>query len=136
MDDDLFEAEGIPEDVLDHLDEAEIRRAWPVTLVNMLDVAQAALRREGLDEPQASRLAACILQALSHYHGGRMWYLPRGERLANALRDRKIFEQMRRGGAKALAAEHRLTEQRIYEIYREQRALFQRRHQRELFEDG
>lgn len=135
MIDDLFDAEGIPEDVLDHLDDIEIRRAWPQTLVDMVQVVEAEYRREGLDEQDAGRFAIRAIKALAKYHGGRMWYLPKGERLDNALRDRRIFKQLRRGGAKALAVEHKLTEQRIYEIYREQRALFQRRHQGTLFDD-
>lgn len=133
MENDLFDAD-IPEDVLDHLDEAEIRGAWPQSLVDMLQVVEVELRHKGFDDAEAGRIAGWALQALARYFGGRMWYLPKGEKLANALRDREIFRAMRRGGAKALAVRYGLTEQRIYEIYREQRTLYQRRHQCELFE--
>lgn len=114
-------------------DDEALRHAWPQALADMVSVVAAAYRREGQDGESAREQAFTAVRALAHYHGGRMFYLPKGESLDRAIRDRRIFEEMGKRSAKDLAVAHGLTEQRVYEIHREQRMLFQQRIQRDLF---
>jgi Mor family transcriptional regulator len=134
---DLFPDEQIPDDVLDHLDDPEVRSRWPRDLAAMLDVLEAELGRHVDDETQARRLAAVAITALAEYHGGRMFYLPKGDGLALAIRDRQMWETYRcnRDDVQRLAAEHGLTEQQVYAILRRQRAIYRRRIQPDLLSD-
>ncbi len=127
----------LPEPTHDVTDEPEMRALWPQALVDMLDVIAASLARELGDQEQARRLAALAIRELAHYFGGRMTYLPRGDRLERALRDKAIWDAHdgRRTSVLELAARYRLTEQQIYAILREQRALHVRRVQPGLFEE-
>lgn len=128
----LFDAE-LPADVLDRCDDPELLRRWPQSLNDMLDVIEQAYRDCGASEASARRLAFMAMRALAQYHGGRSFYLPKGEDLDRALRDREIWERLRGNNIPELAREYRLTEVQIYNIIRTQRALFRTRHQRELF---
>lgn len=134
MSQELFD-DKLPDDALDHLDDPEIRARWPQALVDMLDVMANALARQIDDQDQARKLATVALRALARYHGGRMFYLPKGDSLERALRDKAIWEAHdgRRATVQELAARHGLTEQQIYSILREQRALHRRRIQPTLF---
>ena len=109
------------------------RSRWPAELVAMLDVAAAALAEE-LDAEQAEHMATRMMMALARYHGGRMFYLPKGEGLQRALRDRAIYRQYahHRGSILQLASQYKLTEQQIYRIIDQQRSLHVRRIQPEL----
>lgn len=99
----------------------------------MLDVMSQALRAE-LPEAQAQQYATRALAALARYHGGRMYYLPKGEALERALRDRDIYQRYthRRESILELVEAYGLTEQHIYRIIAEQRALHVRRVQHAL----
>lgn len=113
--------------------EEALRHAWPQALTDMVTIVAAAYQREGQDAESAREQAFTAVRALAQYHGGRMFYLPKGESLDRAIRDRRIFEEMGKRSAKDLAVAHGLTEQRVYEIYREQRMLFQQRVQHDMF---
>lgn len=115
------------------LDDAEIRHAWPQSLVDMLDVVADAHVRKGMDPAAARDYAFTAMQALAEYHGGRMWYLPFGEGIALAIRNKRIWHAFKGDNVHALAREFDLSEMAIYNILREQRALHRRRVQPELF---
>ena len=134
MTQELFD-DKLPDDVLEHLEDPEIRARWPQALVDMLDVMADALARRIDDREQARKLATVALRALANYFGGRMQYIPRGDNLERALRDKAMWDAYdgKRATVQDLAARYRLSEQQVYAILREQRALHRRRIQPALF---
>ncbi len=105
-------------------------KQWEGTLVALVAVMEAAFRRAGLDEEQATRLALAGMLAQAEYAGGRQIYIPQGMRLRNALRDAEIYRKAKRGNIAQLVTEYGLTEVRVYEIIRQQRQLHLARVQR------
>lgn len=105
-------------------------KQWEGTLVALVAVMEAAFRRVGLDEEQATRLALAGMLAQAEYAGGRQIYIPQGMRLRNALRDAEIYRRAKRGNIAQLVTEYGLTEVRVYEIIRQQRQLHLARVQR------
>ncbi|MDO0944636.1 Mor transcription activator family protein [Chromohalobacter israelensis] len=123
----------IPEDALERMLDPEILRKWPQGLADMLTVIESAHRRAG-DDDETSRLRAFrAVRALAQFAGGRSFYVPKGERLDRALRDREIWEQFDGGNVSALAAWTKLTEAQIYSILAEQRRMARERIQPRLF---
>ncbi|MDX1464102.1 MAG: Mor transcription activator family protein [Halomonas sp.] len=123
----------IPEDALARLEDPEILRKWPQGLSDMVTVIAAALRRAGDDEATARERAFRAVRALAQYAGGRSLYVPKGEALDRALRDRDIWEHFDGANVTALARQHDLTEVQIYAILAEQRKLARQRVQPGLF---
>lgn len=107
--------------------------SWPSMLAELVDVLRATFRRMGRSDAEAIAEAQIAALAIGEYIGGRQFYLPRGDRLREALRDRVIFLEYTGRNKAALAARYRLTERRIEQIYAEQRAIHVRRIQPELF---
>ena len=110
---DLIErgAEDLPED------------RWAPMLASMVAVLTTTYRRLGLEDEKAAKLAIAGVLAQAEYVGGRMFYLPRGERLRLALRDAEIFHRARSGNIQALAAEFGVTDIQVYRICRQQKKL-------------
>lgn len=108
---------------------------WARGLVEMIEVMEAAFRRVGIGEELAFRLASDGAFAVAEYHGGRQFYLPRGDALITAVRDAAIYRRANRANIESLAAEHGLTVSQIYRICRQQRALHIGRTQGRLFDD-
>ncbi|GEK71573.1 MULTISPECIES: Mor transcription activator family protein [Halomonas] len=132
-DDNLDMGFEIPEDALERLQDPEILRKWPQGLSDMVTVISAALCRAGDDEATARERAFRAVRALAQYAGGRSLYVPKGEALNRALRDRAIWEAFDGANITALAIRHGLTEVQIYAILAEQRKLALARVQSELF---
>jgi len=109
------------------------RNRWPADLVALLDVAAQALA-EQMPEAQAEQVATTVVAAIARYHGGRMFYLPKGQGLERALRDRAIYRQYQhsRGSILQLVEHYHLSEQAVYKIIDEQRSLHIRRIQPSL----
>ncbi|MDW7746564.1 Mor transcription activator family protein [Halomonas sp.] len=122
----------IPEDALARLQDPEILKKWPQGLSDMVTVITAALRRAGDDETTARERAFRAVRALAQYAGGRSLYVPKGEALDRALRDRDIWERFDGANVTALARQHDLTEVQIYAILAEQRKLARARVQPQL----
>lgn len=115
-----------PAELLDAaLDDLHVHR-WECELAEMLEIVIAAHTRSGLDRAQARRLAVAALLALGQYMGGRMAYLPRGDGLRRAVRNRLIYRQFTGNNHRALAREHRLSLKTIYAIVNRQRAIDRR----------
>ncbi len=110
----------------------DARRKWPQRLAELHAVVTDTLRRAGVDA--ADRHAAQIVRAIAHYLGGRQIYLPRGDQLEQALRDREIWRAFRGDNIEELAAQHGLSVGSVYRILARQRALHHRNRQRGLFE--
>lgn len=105
---------------------------WAPTLAAMVAVLTAALKRQGIPEDEAPRLATAGVLAQAEYAGGRMMYLPRGDRLRLALRDAEIWQRAKRGNIDALAQEYGLSDIHIYRICKQQRELYIARRQGRL----
>lgn len=123
---DLIErgAEDLPED------------RWAPMLASMVAVLTTTYRRLGLEDEKAAKLAIAGVLAQAEYVGGRMFYLPRGERLRLALRDAEIFHRARSGNIQALAAEFGVTDIQVYRICRQQKKLHMAKVQGRLFSDS
>ncbi|MCC8686218.1 Mor transcription activator family protein [Xanthomonas campestris] len=96
---------------------------WAPMLASLVAVLESTYRRLGLGDAQAAKLATAGVLAQAEYAGGRMLYLPRGDRLRKALRDAEIYHRARRGNIRQLADEYGLTDIHIYRICREQKEL-------------
>jgi Mor family transcriptional regulator len=112
----------------------EIEDTWPKLLVDMLQVMQQAYRDAGATVDKARALAIIGLRALASYHGGRTFYLPRGDKLEQALRNWQMWEEFTGKNIGDLCSKYRLTEQMVYQILAEQRAAHTRKIQPGLFE--
>lgn len=106
---------------------------WPKLLANMVDVANAALVRDGLAAQQASHYARVVMFALGQYFGGVTTYIPTGDNLRRALRDDTIFRRCGKEAPVTLAREYGLSEQRVYQIVGEQLAMRRKSVQPDLF---
>lgn len=113
------------------LADATERGRWPLRLLELADVAEATLARHpgATVREQAERLVIEIAQ----YLGGRPVYLPRGDALKRALRDRRIWRDSGRLSPDELATREGVCLQQIYKIIGEMRALEKRRRQPRLF---
>ena len=133
--DDLF---GIDDnnDMMVHLnnDALHEKHYWPRDLVELSEVIRAQLKREQVDDEQIYRQIDRILLAMSFLCGGRNYYLPKGERIKNALRDKQIYDAFTGNNHRELARQFRLSEQKIYDVIRRQLQLHRARVQPPLFE--
>lgn len=108
---------------------------WSQRLVQMIEVMEAAFIRRGEPKERAFLLARDAAVSLAEYHGGRQFYIPRGDALLTALRDAEIFRRVKRGNIQLLAEEYGLTDRHIWRIYRTQRKLHLDKVQGRLFND-
>lgn len=134
MTNDLFGAE-LSDDLLDHLEDPEVRKRWPQTLWDMVTGVRHTLQKHGMAEAEAKRMSLLIIADFANWFGGRMEYLPRGDALAMAIKHRQIWDDYDHRNVRDLARKHNLTDVRIYEIIREQRALHHKRLHQDLFKD-
>lgn len=132
---DLFDDLPMP-DPLDPRLSVEIEDAWPQLLLDMLLVVQAAYVDAGAKLEQARELAFVAMRALAHYHGGRTFYLPRGETLEQAIRNVRMWDEFNGKNIGELCTRYKLTEQRVYQVLAEQRTLRSRKIQPALFDEG
>lgn len=130
MTEELFSDLPLPD--LEAIQTEDVRGKWPKTMAEMVDVAVAALKDQGDDAP---RLARNVIAALAKYHGGRMWYLPCGKSLEQAIRDTRMWQEYsgRPEDIARFVLETGLTEQAVYRILAEQRKLHRDRIQSKLF---
>ncbi|RTL55623.1 MAG: hypothetical protein EKK46_06315 [Rhodocyclaceae bacterium] len=99
------------------------RSKWPKLLADMLDVAEAALKRETVSADLAEKLARSTVLGLAIYFGGRQIYVPVGQKLRQALRDDEIYRAFGREAVEDIAKTHGITTVRAYQINAEQRKL-------------
>ena len=134
---DLLGEASFSDDLLEHLDDIpeETKRKWPKDLAALIDIFNAALRRMGMDEEQARRIAHTLLAEQAMYCGGRHFYIPKGDRLKQAIRDVELWRDWHDHGIVPddLAAKYKISVQHVYRIINEQRAIHMRRVQPSLF---
>lgn len=108
---------------------------WPSTLAELFDVLRALFLKRGRSEGDAISEAQQAALAIGEYLGGRQIYLPCGESLKNALRDRRIYLEYNGRNKADLAQRHGLTERRVEQIAAEQRVIMVKKLQGQLFRD-
>ncbi|EPG7298497.1 TPA: Mor transcription activator family protein [Klebsiella pneumoniae] len=120
---------------LDQIPLAELERHWPERLAELLAVLVAELRRNDVPPEQARELGAKLAAAIGHYLGGRAVYIPAGDRLFIALRDNLIYAAFQGNNHDELARQFDLSVPALYRIIAEQRRIWRRRRQSDLFEN-
>ena len=99
---------------------------WPHDVAALKAIYSRELTAHGLSPEQADALAQSLLIAQAAYAGGRMFYLPKAERLSQHQRDAEIYAAFNGHNHIALAKRYNLTVQRIYTIIKQQQQLTQR----------
>lgn len=121
-------------DRLDDIPDDELKKNWPGTLRDLVDVISAELHRQGIEPAQAGMLARKVAAAQAGYMGGRSYYLPVGESLFTELRNNEIFSRWSQGEKiETLRRHYQMSETQIYSVIRNQRRLHQERTQPRLF---
>ena len=120
-------------DRLDQIPASELTAKWPKALSELVDVLACELARGGMGPEQAKAQARKLALVQAHYMGGRAYYLPTGEHLKAALRDRAIWDEFNGCNIDQLARKHGLSVPQTYAVVAEQRGLIRCRVQRDLF---
>lgn len=121
-------------DRLDDIPDDVLKKNWPRTLSELVEVTGAELQRQGIEPVLAGKLARKVAAAQAAYMGGRGYYLPVGESLFAELRNNEIFSRWDRGEKiESLRRHYRMSETQIYTVIREQRRLHLARTQQPLF---
>lgn len=121
-------------DRLDDIPDDELKKNWPGTLRDLVDVISAELHRQGIEPAQAGMLARKVAAAQAGHMGGRGYYLPVGESLFTELRNNEIFSRWSQGEKiETLRRHYQMSETQIYSVIRNQRRLHQERTQPRLF---
>ncbi|EEC8910789.1 transcriptional regulator, partial [Escherichia coli] len=84
-------------DRLDDIPDDVLKKNWPRTLSELVEVTGAELQRQGIEPVLAGKLARKVAAAQAAYMGGRGYYLPVGESLFAELRNNEIFSRWDRG---------------------------------------
>ncbi|WP_439841217.1 Mor transcription activator family protein [Aeromonas veronii] len=120
-------------DRLDQIPASELTAKWPKALSELVDVLACELARGGMGPEQAKAQARKLALVQAHYMGGRAYYIPTGDHLKAALRDRAIWDEFNGRNIDQLARKYGLSVPQTYAVVAEQRQLTQRRHQPDLF---
>lgn len=125
----------IPAGIARHIPEHVLRdkTLWPKALVELYSNAKYELEQIGYKDEEAEKISATILTALAFLSGGRGFYLPTGERLKTAIRDRQLYDKFNGNNIESLRQHYKLTQKQVYEIIAKQRALDKARRQPQLF---
>ncbi|MGL6004460.1 Mor transcription activator family protein [Aeromonas sobria] len=120
-------------DRLDQIPASELTAKWPKALSELVDVLACELVRGGMEPDLAKAQARKLVLVQAHYMGGRAYYIPTGDHLKAALRDRAIWDEFNGRNIDQLARKHGLSVPQTYAVVAEQRELTRRRHQPDLF---
>ncbi|HDO1383463.1 TPA: transcriptional regulator [Aeromonas veronii] len=120
-------------DRLDQIPASELTAKWPKALSELVDVLACELARGGMAQEQAKAQARKLALVQAHYMGGRAYYIPTGDHLKAALRDRAIWDEFNGRNIDQLARKHGLSVPQTYAVVAEQRELTKRRYQPDLF---
>jgi len=130
-----------PQDIVAAADQVADSERWPRQLAELTDLLADELMRRPprLPAPEARRHAARLAARLARDYGGQYLYIPKGDSLARALRDARLwaeFDGTVHGahGVAQLARREGLTQAQVYNILRAQRALHLRAVQPDLFD--
>ncbi|TNI86613.1 Mor transcription activator family protein [Aeromonas sobria] len=121
-------------DRLDQIPTTELTAKWPKALSELVDVLACELVRGGMEPELAKAQARKLALVQAHYMGGRAYYIPTGDHLKAALRDRAIWDEFNGRNIDQLARKHGLSVPQTYAVVAEQRQLTRQRLQLDLFE--
>ncbi len=111
--------------------------SWPQVLAEMMEVLRASHRALGCEDARAIELAEAGVMALGQHMGGRPYYLPKGDRLQSAARNRRIFLEWRGNNEDEIMQRFEIGSlRRLQQIIAEQSAIHLRRVQPDLFRRG
>ncbi|WP_429186895.1 Mor transcription activator family protein [Aeromonas veronii] len=120
-------------DRLDQIPASELTAKWPKALSELVDVLACELVRGGMEPDLAKAQARKLALVQAHYMGGRAYYIPTGDHLKAALRDRAIWDEFNGRNIDQLARKHGLSVPQTYSVVAEQRQLTRLRYQPDLF---
>ncbi|NJI10824.1 Mor transcription activator family protein [Aeromonas veronii] len=120
-------------DRLDHIPATELTAKWPKALSELVDVLACELVRGGMEPELAKAQARKLALVQAHYMGGRAYYIPTGDHLKAALRDRAIWDEFNGRNIDQLARKHSLSVPQTYAVVAEQRKLTRRKVQGDFF---
>lgn len=108
---------------------------WAPLLVDLLRVFEARNKRQGMTPEAGYAQAVDSVLLIAEYFGGRVVYLPKGDRLRKALVHAEIWRKFTGKNVPELAQEFELTEIYVYQVLGTQRKLHLRKLQGRLFQD-
>lgn len=109
------------------------RALWGSMLLEIVDVLEAHFRRRKMPPDAAAAEARAVVMTLATHWGGRMLYLPKGDRLRVALKHQEIWRRFDGRNARALAEEFQMSIVAVYRVIDAQRRRAQRDRQPGLF---
>lgn len=114
---------GVPDDALSDADLTNVpAHKWAPTLAEMYDANVAGFLHAGYDESLSVKLAGIGVRATAFQLGGRVVYIPRGDRLKLAVRDNEMYAAWQKhGDIQKLAEDFKVTEPTAYRIIAGQR---------------
>lgn len=120
--------------VLASMQEPAVFSRWEGSLRDMVEIAEAKLVAEMGPTSTAPELARHVVFAICSVLGGSVIYLPKGQKLKNAMRDAAIFREWRDESISIhdLVCKYDLASPTIYDIINKQRALH-RKNEPDLF---
>lgn len=120
-------------DRLDQIPVTELTAKWPKALAELVDVLACELGRGGMAPDLARAQARKLALVQAHYMGGRAYYIPTGDHLKAALRDRAIWDEFNGRNIDQLARKHGLSVPQTYAVVAEQRRLTRHKIQGDFF---
>ncbi|WP_236662035.1 Mor transcription activator family protein [Aeromonas jandaei] len=110
-------------DRLDQIPASELTAKWPKALSELVDVLACELVRGGMEPDLAKAQARKLALVQAHYMGGRAYYIPTGDHLKAALRDRAIWDEFNGRNVEELSRVYNLSVPQIYAVLATQRRL-------------
>lgn len=130
---------GIGDNTPESLVEQDLRDhnsdKWPPLLAELVGVLEAALVREGVPQKPALEQALASALAVGEYLGGKLVYIPRGDRLRTALKHAKAWRTWRGDNIEEIMDLLGVCQVRAYKVLAEQRELHRGKSQGQLFND-
>ncbi|MGR1185596.1 Mor transcription activator family protein [Aeromonas veronii] len=123
-------------DRLDQIPASELTAKWPKALSELVDVLACELVRGGMAQEQAKAQARKLALVQAHYMGGRAYYIPTGEHLKAALRDRAIWDEFNGRNIEFISRKYKLSVPQIYSILARQRAINKKTIQVDFFDSS
>ncbi len=119
---------------LDLFEDELLKNKWPETLVDYVNVVAHKLEIDSV--PNSKSIALKAVMALAEFDGGRPHYLPKGDALKRAIRDKAVFDDFTGFNHDELTRKYKLTQKQIYLIISEQRKIHTHKIQGRLFDNG
>lgn len=118
----------------DHIGDLDLpSEKWAATLAALVDHLTDFYRRNGRSDEAAVGEAQKVVALLAYDFGGRPIYLPRGDRLQQALIARQIYLLHNGRNVEELAERFGYTVRHVQRVYAEQRSIEIRKRQSNLF---